>query len=142
MALAAIEADMLEEEREKIAGMVRDEVTLIQQALRSEMRDLIDHMVERLTGTDEKGRPKIFRESLLGNVREFFALFEARNLTDDRPLKKLVDQARGLLQGVNTDDLRDSSQTRQAIRTAFSGIQQTLSGMIVSKPGRSITFED
>jgi hypothetical protein len=142
LALAAISADMLADERGKAAKDVMDEVDMIKSALRLELKELTSHMVERLSGTDDKGKPKIFRESMLGNIREFLALFEARNLADDGELAALVANARAAVSGVSTEDLRESVNVRRTTREAFAKIQLSLDGMMQSKPQRSITFED
>lgn len=142
LALQSIRKDLFANEREKAAQDVMDEVEMIRSALRLELKELTSHMVERLSGTDDKGKPKIFRESMLGNIREFLALFQSRNLADDAELAVLVKNAEAAVAGVSTEDLRESASVRKTTREAFSQIQLTLDGMMQNRPQRSITFED
>jgi hypothetical protein len=141
LALATIRKDMYASERAKAAQVVMDEVEIIRQTLRLELKELTSHMVERLSGTDDKGKPKIFRESMLGNIREFLSLFESRNLADDGELSILVKNARDAVAGVSTEDLRESANVRKTTRDAFAQIQLSLDGMMQAKPARSIRFD-
>lgn len=118
------------------------ELEMIQMALRKEFQGILDHMVDRLSGVNDKGQPKDFTGSLLRNFRGWLAIFEDRNLSEDRELAKLVAQASAMIQGVDTDSLKDSARVRATIRSNATQIKLTLDGMVGAKLARSIVPVD
>jgi hypothetical protein len=139
--LKEISAAVFEQEREKAAAMWADALDSARQLLRENMRDLVGHMVDRLTpGAD--GKPNVFRNSMLANINGFLDTFGSRNITDDAELQELVTNARKLLSGVEPADLRENGSTRKFVQQQFQAIQLTLDGMIGAKPQRRITFAD
>jgi phage tail tube protein FII len=116
--------------------------------MRAEMAELVAHMADKLK-PDAKGKPKIFRDTIVGNgeksygnITDFLATFEARNVTDDKELAALVKQAKGLLKGVDADSLRDDEKTKARVAKGMQAIKSTLDGMVTEKPNRSFQFED
>lgn len=113
----------------------------IRDALRASFAGLVQHMTDRLAFDPESGRPRVFRDSMVDQVEEFLATFEARNLTRDGELLALVSQAREIMHGVTPDNLRQVDDTRNAVRAAFEAIQTQMDGMIVTAPARRIRME-
>jgi hypothetical protein len=139
--LKEISAQIFEQERVKAAAMWADALESAKQLLRENMRELVAHMVDRLTpGAD--GKPNVFRNSMLANINDFLDTFQSRNITDDSDLQEIVTNARKLLSGVEPTDLRENDSTRNFVQQQFQAIQLTLDGMIGSKPQRKITFAD
>ena len=54
-----------------------------------ELSRLVGHLSERLAGAED-GRPKVFRDSAVGNLREFFERFKALNVGSSAELDRLV----------------------------------------------------
>jgi hypothetical protein len=54
-------------------------VQLAEQAFLEELGQLVAHLTERLTGQAD-GKPKIFRDSAIGNLTEFFQRFRRLNV--------------------------------------------------------------
>lgn len=132
---------IFDRERDKAASKIAEAADQIQQLLRAEMLDLVSHMADRLdSGKD--GKPKIFRDTLVTNIKDFLKVFEARNLTDDAQLDALCRRARALLDGVDPQVLRDKSDLRERVRQGFSEIKQQLDGMVIDKPRRRIDLEE
>lgn len=111
--------------------------------LASEMKKLVDHMVEKLTPeTDASGRPvkKIYRDSLVDNLREFLAEFPFRNLTNSAELEELTKQATAVLGGLSAEALRlpSMSDAREAVAMGMAEVSRALEEAIVTAPKRRI----
>jgi hypothetical protein len=137
--LEAIKADVFKREQEKAVKHWEQATTEMQNLLRANMADMVEHMIDRLTPTDE-GKLKIFRSSMLDNVHDFLTTFEARNITDDAELTKLVAKARGLVDGVDTDTVKTDAAVREKIRKGMTTIKSTLDKLVVVKPTRKLRF--
>lgn len=139
--LESISADIYEREQEKARAQVAEATEEIIGVLRGAMKDLVDHMVERLSpGAD--GKPRTFRNSLVRNFTEFLGNFNARNITGDVQLGDLVDQARALLQNVRPDTLRDNRHVRQHVQQGMQQLQGALDGLMVTRGTRMITLDE
>jgi hypothetical protein len=119
-----------------------DAMTEVRQVLRAQMAALVDHMVDRLSGKSEGGKPRIFRDSLVRNMEDFLSVFDARNITDDADLQALVEKARQVMQGVDPALLREAPTVRAVVARGFERIQSAMDGMMVERPSRAIRFED
>lgn len=110
--------------------------------LMEQMKRLVDRMVERLT-PDEDGKPKIFRDSLVGNLVEFLENLDPRNINDNAQLKSVAKQAASLLKnGLTADDLRDNDAARENVLTKFTQIGKTLDALVTTRPSRRFSFDD
>lgn len=139
--LQQISSDIWKREQSKIEQQWAEAQALAQSVMRAQMADLVDRMVERLTG-EKDGKPKVFKNSLVGNMQEFLGLFEGRNITNDVQLAALVDRAKKLLNGVDADAIRDSDHTRQYVAKGFEQIKTVMAGMLQEKPKRAYSLEE
>ena len=62
---------MFEQEQAGTAARFDEAVQLVEEAFTSELAPLVSHLAERISGADD-GKPKIFRDSALTNLAEFF----------------------------------------------------------------------
>jgi hypothetical protein len=129
---------LYEQEQARIAARFEEAVTLAEQAFTSEFSKVVTHLVERLSGNDEDGRPRVFRDSAVGNLQAFFDRFKQLNVRSSQQLDELVEQARRAVAGVGAQDLRDSDQLRQRIGGQLAAVQSTLDQMLVDQPRRRI----
>jgi len=127
-------------EKEKLERQFKDAAEQITDALRVGFQQMIQHAVERLT-VEPGAKPKMFKDTLIGNIQEFIDTFSQRNLMNDESLGKLVKQAKGVLIGVTPQKLRDYAQVKDATRTAFEGINSELSKMITERPARKFELD-
>ena len=139
--LKSISPTIYAREVEKAKASVAAAAEEIKQVMRANMADLVDHLSERLQKKPD-GSQKIFRDSLIGNVKEFLATFQARNIVDDNDLAVLVARAGELLEGVDSNDLRTNDQMRNYISDGFTAIKTELDTMLIAKPARVIDFAD
>lgn len=129
-------------EIEKQGQRLTESVDAMQMLLRSEMAKLVEHAVEKLTGSKDDGGKKVFRNSLVSNIKEFLDLFADRNITNDAEMAALCDKAKQLLDGVDPQDLREKEPLRESVARGFADIKTALDGMLVPRGARVITFEE
>ena len=103
----------------------------------SELARLVSHLTERLNGTED-GKPKVFRDSAVENLAEFFNRFRHLSIGGSDQLDELVDQVQSIVRGVKPQELRDKDTLRQYVATELSSVQATLDGLLVDRPRRNI----
>ena len=128
---------LYEQEKARVASRFDEAVVLAEQAFLAELAKLITHLTERLSD-ETQGEKKIFRDSAVTNLTDFFERFKQLNVRSSAELDSLVEQAQGIVQGVEAQDLRDSTALRQHIVTEMSRVQTAIDGMIVDQPRRRI----
>lgn len=140
-ALKSLNMELYRREAERFRAKVESASEEARNAIRAELLDLTEHAVERLT-PGEDGRRQIFRDSFVTNINQFLDNFEARNMTNDAELSSLVARAREVMSGVDPAALRKDDAIRAAVATAFKGMKEQMSKMVVAKPTRSFDFGD
>ena len=110
---------------------------MAEQAFASELTDLVEHLTERLTGQVD-GKPKVFRDSTIENLIEFFRRFRQLNVRSNEELDELVSQAEQIVQGVEPQSLRDNHVLRQTVASELGGIRNSLDSLMVDRPRRNI----
>jgi hypothetical protein len=128
---------LYEQEQARIAARFEEAVKLAEEAFTSELSQLLSHLLERLRG-DQDGAPKVFRNSAVANLNEFFQRFRSLNVRSSPQLDELVEQAKKVITGVGAQDLRENSSLRQRISTQLAGVQSVLDGMMLDQPRRRI----
>jgi hypothetical protein len=132
---------LYEHERARVAGRFDEAVQMAEQAFIGELARLVSHLTERLTGTDGSEH-KIFRDSAISNLVEFFDRFRKLNVRSSAELDDLVEQAQRVVRGVEPQQLRDRADLRQHVATQLNQVQATLDGMMVDRPRRRIIRND
>ncbi len=135
--LQQLNPQLYEQECRRMQSRFQDAVELAEQAFLDELARLVSHLTERLSGTDD-GQPKVFRDSAVGNLTEFFDRFRHLNVRSNAQLDELVSQTQRIIQGVQPQQLRDSTSLRQQVSRQMAGVQATLDGLLVDRPRRSI----
>jgi len=138
--LGMVSQAAFDREREKAAAFWAETRENVASVLRAELKDLVDHLVERLQ--DDGGKPKIFRNSLIENFDQWVALFQSRNLAKDADLAQLVRTVQQTLSGVSADDVRDDTRTRQSVRQSFEQIKSVADKLVVDKPRRAFNLDE
>jgi hypothetical protein len=135
--LRQLSPQLYEQEAQRVAARFQEAVELAEQAFLDEFAKLVSHLTERLSG-QEDGKPKIFRDTAVENLHEFFGRFRHLNVRSSQQLDELVSQAQHITRGVEPQALRDSSALRQQMATQLSGVQSVLDGLLVDRPRRNI----
>ena len=135
--LRQLSPQLYEQEAARVASRFDEAVQMAEQAFTEELSKLVSHLTERLSG-QEDGKPKVFRDTAIENLREFFERFRHLNIRSDEQLDALVNQAQGVVRGIKPQQLRDDKPLRQQVATQLSGVQAVLDGLLVDRPRRNI----
>ena len=135
--LAELSPDLYRQECERVAARFDEAVRLAEQAFMEELQELVAHLTERLTGQAD-GRPKIFRDSAVGNLTEFFQRFRQLNVRSNDQLDDLVAQCQQIVRGVEPQSLRDDQVVRQHVAQQLSQVENVLDSLLVERPRRNI----
>jgi hypothetical protein len=132
-----INPEIYQQEQERISRRFEEAVQLAEQAFISEFAKLVSHLTERLAN-DGNGERRIFRDTAVSNLSEFFERFQTLNVRSNQDLDRLVEQAQQMVNGVTPQDLREDGDLRHQIATDMGQVQTRLEGMIVERPRRQI----
>jgi hypothetical protein len=136
--LLGLSPGLYQQEQERMKARFEEAVQLAEQAFLDEFAKLIPHLTERITGSNEDGTPKIFRDSAIDNLCDFFERFRSLNVRSNQQLDELVAQAQRTVRGVAAQDLRDGPSIRQEVATQLARVQTTLDEMLIERPRRRI----
>ncbi|MFA9479837.1 hypothetical protein ACERK3_16255 [Phycisphaerales bacterium AB-hyl4] len=135
--LQQLNPELFEQERQRVAARFDEAVQLAEQAFTEEFGKLVNHLTERLEG-DADGKPKIFRDSAVGNLHTFFDRFRQLNVHSNEQLDQLVEQAQQVVRGVAPNRLRTSEPLRQRVAKQLQQVQGSLEDLLVDRPRRRI----
>ena len=135
--LRQLSPQLYQQEAQRVAARFDQAIELAEQAFTEELSKLVSHLSERLSGTDD-GKPKVFRDSAVENLREFFDRFRHLNVRSSQQLDELVVQAQRVVSGVQPQTLRDNQSLRQRVATQLSSVQSVLDGLLLDRPRRNI----
>ena len=128
---------LYEEECQRVQSRFDEAVRLAEGAFTAELAKLVSHLSERLSGQVD-GQPRVFRDSAIENLTEFFQRFRDLNVRSSEQLDQLVGQAQQVIRGVDAQDLRDNQGLRKHVATEMSRVTSVLDGMLVDRPRRNI----
>src|SRR5262249_34855839 len=120
--LRRLSPELFEQECGRVRARFDEAVRLTEAAFLDELAKLVEHLAERLSGQDD-GKPKIFRDTAVENLVEFFGRFQKLNIRSNPQLDELVSQAQRIVQGVEPQQLRDHAALRQQVATQLAGVQ-------------------
>jgi hypothetical protein len=135
--LLRLSPEIYQQEQARVAQRFEEAVRLAEQAFLSEFGKLVSHLAERL-GTDGGGERRIFRDSAVTNLLEFFDKFKKLNLRSNPELDALVEQAQQLVVGVWPQELRTNEGLRQQIAQEMTRMQTAVETLLVEPPRRRI----
>jgi hypothetical protein len=84
------------------------------------------------------GTPKVFRDSAVGNLAEFFQRFRDLNVHSSPELDELVVRAQRAMRGVTAQALRDRPALQQHVSQQMVAVQASLDQMVSQRPRRNI----
>ncbi len=136
--LVALSPAVYEQERARVTARFEEAVALAERAFADEFARLVEHLAERLTGADADGSPKVFRDSAVGNLREFFERFSELNVRSSPELDALVERARQVVRGATPQGLRDEGAMRERVAAGLSQVRESLDSLLVDRPRRRV----
>jgi hypothetical protein len=135
--LQRLSPELYERECRRVSAQFDDAVRLAEEAFLQELSQLVSHLTERLSGSED-GKPKIFRDSVVENLGEFFERFRRLNIRSNAQLDEVVSQAQRIVGNVEPQQLRENANLRQRVTGQLSGVQSVLDGLLVDRPRRNI----
>jgi hypothetical protein len=136
--LVQLSPGLYESERARVAARFEEAVQLAEQAFLDEFARLVAHLTERISGVGEDGQPRVFRDSAVGNLTEFFDRFRSLNVRSNDQLDALVAEAQRAVRGVDARDLREGGGLRQDVAAQLTRVRTSLDAMLVDRPRRRI----
>jgi hypothetical protein len=134
--LLRVSPELYEQERRRVAARFEEAVELAERAFAAEFEKLLAHLTERLAG--ENGEQRVFRDSAVGNLAEFFERFKRLNVRSNPDLDALVEQAQRLVQGVTPQALRADAGLRERVAAGMARVRESVGGLIVAAPRRRV----
>ncbi len=135
--LQQLNPELYEAECQRVRARFDEAVQLAEEAFTEELAKLVSHLTDRLSGSDD-GQPKVFRDSAVENLSEFFQRFRNLSLSSDEQLDGLVDQVQQLMQGIEPQQLRRSDTLREHVSRELASVQSALDDLLVDRPRRNI----
>ncbi|MBR9803878.1 hypothetical protein GYB59_20280 [bacterium] len=135
--LRQLNPELYEQESRRVQSRFEEAVRLTEQAFFEELAKLVDHVTERISG-EQDGKPKVFRDSAITNLTDFFERFRRLNIRSNEQLDDLVERAQQIVRGVEPQQLRQSESLRQQISMQLSSVQSSLDALLVDRPRRNI----
>ena len=124
-------------EVEKAQIELKKAIKLTEEAFANEFAEMVKHLQERLNDQSD-GKKKVFRDSAITNLKDFFAKFEKLNIGSNDDLTKLVKDAELALLDTTAKDVRSSQSCRNYIASTMKEINTELDKIIVAKPRRKL----
>lgn len=135
--LRELSPELFRQEQARVTARFEEAVRLAEEAFVAELGKLVSHLVERIQG-DADGKPKVFRDSAVTNLSEFFERFRTLSVGSDSELDELVHRCQRIVRGVEPQALRDSRSLREQIAEGLGSVQMTLDTLLVDRPRRAI----
>ena len=135
--LRQLSPELYQQECQRMQSRFNEAVQLAEQAFIDELARLVEHLSERLSGTSD-GKPKVFRDTAVTNLTEFFERFRQLNVRSNADLDDLVGNAQRIVQGIEPQRLRDSVSLRQHVSSQMAVVQAGLDQLLVDRPRRNI----
>ena len=136
--LLGLSPDLYRQEQDRVKARFEEAVQLAEQAFLDEFAKVVTHLTERISGANEDGTPKVFRDSAIENLSDFFERFRSLNVRSNQQLDDLVTQAQRAVRGVVAQDLRGNQSIRQEVGAQLTRVQTSLDAMLIDRPRRRI----
>ena len=135
--LRQLNPEIYEQECQRVQARFDEAVQLAEQAFLEELSQLVGHLTERLSGQAD-GKAKVFRDSAVHNLTEFFQRFRTLNIRSNEQLDQLVDECQQIVRGVEPQLLRDNQGLRQTVAQELTQVHSLLDDLLVDRPRRNI----
>jgi len=135
--LRQVAPELYQAECIRVRQRFSEAVELAESAFAEELATLVNHLEDKLSGDDD-GKPKVFRDSAITNLLEFFDRFQRLNIRSDEQLDDLVTRARAVVSGVGAQSLRDQATLRREVSERLSQVSTSLDHWMSDRPRRNI----
>ena len=135
--LRTLSPQLYESECQRMQYRFSEAVQIAEQAFAEELSQLVSHLAERLSGEGDAS-PKVFRDSAVTNLLEFFDRFQRLNIRSDEQLDRLVEEARRVIGSTGAQQLREQPAFRQHVANELTRVEASIEGWMVNRPRRAI----
>ena len=135
--LQQLHPEIYQQERDRVSARFDEAVQLAENAFVEELHKLVSHLTERLSGQTD-GKPKVFRDSAVENLEQFFQRFRQLNIRSNDQLDDLVNHCQQIVGGVEPQKLRQDNDVRQVVAQELTSVQGVLDDLLVDRPRRRI----
>ena len=131
---------LYEQERARVAARFEEAVRLAEQAFLDEFARLVGAPdASGSAGAGEDGQPKVFRDSAVGNLTEFFERFRELNVRSNDAARRAGRPRPSGRSGASAPrTCATATALRQRVAGQLSRVQSALDGMLVDRPRRRI----
>lgn len=131
---AKLPADELDAVRQDIEKQITESMQRGQQDIFRRASEVLARMVDRLTkydpGTNGQRPTGIFRDTLVGNIRELVDVLPSLNVTDSPAVAKLYSDLDTLTDNLEPNQLRENAALRRHTADAAQAILDRVSGYL------------
>jgi hypothetical protein len=138
--LKQLNPELYAQQQQRIAAKFQESLELTEQAMASELGNLLQELADKLTGISD-GKQKQLGDRAIGPMLSFFERFKEFNIGSNAELDKVVEQAKQMISGVVPNDLRRDVTKRQVLKSGLEEIKGKLTGLLVDRPRRSFDRE-
>lgn len=135
--LRTVNPQLYEAECRRVQARFAEAVELAEQTFAEELAQLVNHLSERLSGSTD-GKRKVFRDSAIENLNEFFDRFQRLSICGSAELDQLVSDARNVVRGITPQDLRDQRDLRERVSQSLGEVESHLDLLMSDRPRRNI----
>ena len=125
---------------DELKSDLRNAAEEIKQSMRAGFLDLLEHARDVLV-VQPGTKPKVIKESCVGNVLQFCEVFSLRNTQGDQELANLVTQCQETLIGIDPEKCRKDINMRADAARAFAEISAKVESMITEERSRVFRLE-
>ncbi len=119
--LQHLNPELYQQECDRVQRRFDEAVQLAEEAFTGELAKLVSHLTDRLSGQAD-GKAKIFRDSAVENLTEFFNRFRHLNVRSNDQLDSLVEDAQRVIRCVR----RSESAARIGLKMQRSGLMESI----------------
>ena len=135
--LKQLNPELYEQQQKRIAAKFDAAVSMAEEAFFGQFAEMVARIADRLKPNAD-GKKQVFRDTLVGNIHDFFDAFGEMSLRSNQQLDALIEKAKNTVSGISAQDIRDNDGLRNSIQREFSGIQQQLESLMTTTPDREI----
>lgn len=133
-------AELRQQAEDELKADLRNAAEEIKASMRAGLLDLLEHARDVMI-TQPGSKPKVIKDSCIGNVLQFCEVFSLRNTQADDQLADLVRQCQETLIGIDPEKCRKDINMRADAARQFAEIASKVDSMITEERSRVFQLE-
>ncbi len=134
-------AELRQQAEDELKADLRNAAEEIKASMREGFLDLLEHARDVMI-TQPGSKPKVIKDSCIGNVLQFCEVFTLRNTQADDQLSDLVRQCQDTLIGIDPDKCRKNINMRADAARQFAEIAAKVDSMITTEKSRVFSLDN